>query len=363
MTRPSLALALLSTLLVTGSAQATTYTTTDYAVTIAGTASYNRADVDDEASAQHDLDVSFRSEIPRLTFHGDAAEDSRDARTTAAVTRGSYVITGPSAQLRCTSHELGDVTGGGLDATRGAEGTTFATRVLGAVTVDVSGCHEVMRPWQFFMGSGSDPVGVGIFDGSFVLPHSQIGAGLLEFPLQGEVTGSSCPFHHAKTALCSLTWEATVRFVKTGTGTGPGDDEDLHVPLDPAPAPTPAPVPQPPVSTPVSPPPPPAAQDDDLLVPLKPVEARAQLADDLSRASLPLACATACHGTVTATAGGRTLARVPFRAASGRTAVARLRFDAADRRAIRRAGGRVRLAVRARAGGRTVRTSTTLRRR
>lgn len=349
MTRPTLILALLATLLVTGSVQATAYTTTDYAVTIAGTASYNRADVDEEASAQHDLDVSFRTEIPRLTFHGDAAEDSRDARTTAAVTRGSYVITGPSAQLRCTSHELGDVTGGGLDATRGAEGTTFATRVIGAVAVDVSGCHEVMRPWQFSMGSGGDPVGVGIFDVSFVLPHSQIGAGLLEFPLQGEVTGSSCPFHHAKTALCSLTWEATVRFVKTGTGTE--SDEVEPVPITP---PEPAPTPEP---TPVTP------QEDDLLVPLVPIRARASLSRDLLRASLPLACAAACRGTVTATVAGRTLTLAAFRAAAGRTTVTRLRFDAADRRAIRRAGGRVRLTVRATAGDRTVRTAMTLRRR
>ena len=38
-----------------------------------------------------------------------------------------------------------------------------------------------------------------------------------------------------------------------------------------------------------------------------------------------------------------------------------LRFDATDRRAIRRAGG-VRLTVRGTAGGRKVRTTTTLRR-
>lgn len=353
MPRTSLTIALLGTLLFAGSAQAAPSTTTDYAVTIEGAASYNRADVDGDASAQHDIDVAFRTEIPQLRFHGDAAEDSHDARGTAAVTRGSYVITGESGQIRCTTHELEDVTGGGLDATRGDAGTTFATRVVDAFTVKVGGCDGQMPDWRFAVGSGTDPVGVGIFDGAFVLPHSRIGEDVLEFPLRGEVTGSSCPFHHQNTALCSLTWEAKVRFVKTGTGTGPEDDEDLVVPLTPAPAPAPAP----PAASPAP------AGDDDLLVPLVPIRARASLAGDLTRASLPLACAAACRGTVTATARGRTLARASFRAAAGRTAVARLRFDAADRRAIRRAGGAVRLIVRGKAGGRTVRTTTLLRRR
>jgi hypothetical protein len=360
MFRSPLALALLGGLALSASAPAATMPTTDYAVTIEGTASYNRADVDGDVSAQHDIDVAFRTEIPKLTFHGDAAEDSRGALGTGSLTRGSYVITGESGQLRCATHTLDSADGGGLDATRGATATTFATRVAGPMAISVGDCGP-MPNWSLVLGATDDPVGVGMFDGTFTFPHSLIGQGSLSFPLQGEVTGSSCPFHHFNTALCSLTWQATVRFTRTGTGSVEGED-DLVVPLGPAPAPAPAPPPAAapapadaapgPLTTPVAP----AGRN---LV--KPVLAKASLARNLSRASLPLACAATCRGTVTATVGKRRLARTSFRASAGHTATARLRFDAADRRAIRRAGF-VRLVVRATAGGRTARATTTLRR-
>ena len=326
----------LAALAVPGSSQAA-IRTVDYRVVIAGTADYNRADADEEASAQHDETVDFRTTIPKLTFHGRVAEDSSMALGTATVRRGSYLITGASGQVRCSSHEVGDVTAGGLDATFAQDRTVFATRVIDSVTVAVGGCDLAgMGTWHLPLGSSGDEVGIGVFDGSFSLPHGRIGEATMSFRLHGEVTGSSCPMHHANTVLCSLTWDATVTFTRTGEG-----EEDDNVPVVPI---GPAPAPQ-------------ADPEDDLLVPLV---AKAKLAGNLSRASLPLTCATACRGTLRAAAGGRTLAAKRFALKAGGTGRPSVRFSRADRRAIRRAG-KVRLTLRVSGGGKTVRGTVTLR--
>lgn len=333
-------------------AAADTIPTIDYAVTIDGTADYNRADVDGEASAQHDIALAFKTEIPRLRFVGNAAEDSSGARGTASVTRGSYVITGESGQVRCSTHTVGDTTAGGLDATFGQSATTFATRVLDAVTVDVGGCDGQMPSWSLPMGSGGQPVGVGIFDGAFTIPHSRIGEASMSFPLSGEVTGGECPFHHFDTALCSLTWDAVVTFTRIGEGEIADDDDDLVVPLVPDPAA-----------------PPPADPDDDLIVPLVPqndddllvpLTAKPRMARNLTSASLPFRCSDACKGTLTAKTRGKTLATSAVKAAAGKVATAVVRFDPRDRRAIRRAKA-VRLTLKVRGGGRTMRRAVTLR--
>lgn len=313
--------------------------TVDYQVVIAGTADYNRADADEEASAQHDETVDFRTTIPRLTFHGRVADDSSGALGTATVRRGSYLITGAGGQVRCSSHTVQDVSAGGLDATFAEDRTVFATRVIDAVTIAVGGCDLAgMGTWQLPLGSGGDEVGVGVFDGSFTVPHGRIGEASMTFPLRGEVTGSSCPMHHAKTALCSLTWDATVTFTRTGEGEE--DDDVPLVPIGPGPAPQ-------------------SNAENDLLFPLV---AKAKLDGNLSRASLPLTCATACRGTLTATAGGRALATMRFAIGAGRTGRPAVRFDRADRRAIRRAG-KVRLTLKASGGGATVRRTVMLRAR
>ena len=313
--------------------------TVDYKVVIAGTADYNRADADEEASAQHDETVDFRTTIPRLTFHGRVADDSTGALGTATVRRGSYVITGPSAQMRCAAHDIADVTAGGLDATFAEDRTVFAARVIDSLTVAVGACEvAAMGTWHLPMTSGGAEVGIGVFDGSFNVPHDRIGEAAMTFPLHGEVTGTSCPMHHAKTVLCSLTWDATVSFTRTGEGEE-GDDAP-EVPIVPGPTPQPDP-------------------EDDLLVPLV---AKAKLAGNLSRASLPLACATACRGTLSAAAGGKIVARQRFALKAGRPGRPTVRFDRADRRAIRRAG-KVRLTLTASGGGKAVRRTVTLRAR
>jgi hypothetical protein len=332
-------------------AAAGTIPTTDYAVTIEGTADYNRADADDDASAQHDIALKFKTEIPRLRFVGDVAEDSSGALGTAEVTHGSYVITGESGQVRCTSHTVGDTNGGGLDATWTREATTFATRVLDSVTVNVGGCDGQMGDWSLPMGSGGHEVGVGIFDGAFTMPNSRIGEATMSFPLSGEVTGAECPFHHFNTALCSLTWDAVVTFTRTGEGEIAEDGDDLYVPIVPESAP----------------PAPPADPEADLLVPLVddllvPLTAKARLAPDLSRASLPFRCSEACKGTLTAKARGKTLAKGAVKAAAGKTATAVVRFDKRDRKAIRRAKA-VQLTLKVKAGGRTTRRAVTVRAR
>ena len=329
-----------------GAAEATRI---DYAVTIEGTADYNRADVDAEASAQHDETIDFRTAIPRLSFIGNAAEDSTGALGTASVRRGSFTMTGPSGIfLHCSSHTLLDTTGGGLDATFAPDKTVFATRVLDAFKIQVGGCPNGLGPWEYTFGSGADPVGVGIFDGTFSVPHSRIGEAEMTFPLKGEVTGSSCPNHHFNTALCSLTWEATVTFKRTGEGVV--DDEIVPVPIEPKPAePAPRHEPAPP------------AEHDDLIVP---IVAKASLAPSLARASVPFTCEAACRGTLIATARGKAkpLARATFSAAASRAARVTVRFDRADKRAIRRARG-VRLTLTATAvkGGAPDRRSLVLR--
>ena len=341
----------LGALALPAAASAAPIQTYDYAVTIEGSADYNRADVDGEASAQHDLALDFKTTIPQLRFVDDAVEDSKGALGTVTVRRGSYTITGPTAQGRCTGHTIVGAAGGGLDATHGADHITFATRVIDAFDVQVHTCSAYMPEWTYPFGSGGEEVGVGIFDGAFKMPTSRIGEGSMTFPLKGEVTGSACPFHHFNTVLCSLTWDATVTFTRIGEDTidlpDPPADDDLLVPI----------VPEPP------------KPEDDLVVPivpeqpkaelLKPLVQEASLARSLRSAGLPLVCAQACKGTVTATAKGRTLARRAFQAAAGKTATPRLRFDAKDRRAIRRAKA-VKLKLAATVGGQPVRRTVTL---
>jgi hypothetical protein len=350
-----LTLSLIALGLLAAPAAADTIPTIDYAVTIEGTADYNRADVDDDASAQHDIALKFKTEIPSLRFVGNAAEDSSGARGTASVTHGSYVITGGNGiQVRCTSHSVGDTNGGGLDATFGQDATTFATRVLDSVTIDVGGCDGQMGNWSLPMGSGGQPVGVGIFDGAFKLPHSRVGEATMSFPLSGEVTGAECPFNHFNTALCSLTWDAVVTFTRIGEGEVGANDDDLFVPIPPAPTPPPATDPDDDLVVPLVPP-----NDHDLLVPLT---AKPRMARNLSSASLPFQCSEACKGTLTATARGKTLAKGAVKAAAGKTANAVVRFDKADRKVIRRAKA-VRLTLKVRAGGRTTRRAVTVRAR
>jgi hypothetical protein len=100
--------------------------------------------------------------------------------------------------------------------------------------------------------------------------------------------------------------------------------------------------------------------DEDLVLPIQP--GAAKLSRSAAFATVPVACSAACAGTVSATAAGsggkaraaasRVLATRRFQATPGRPARVTLRFGAAARRAIRRAGG-VRLTVRA-AGARRV---------
>lgn len=336
-----LLVALAAPLLLAPPAGADTSSYTDYAVVIEGSADYNRADVDGEVSAQHDVAIDFRTQIPKLRFHGRFADKSSVGMSTASVRRGSYTLTGPTATLRCAGHTLADSTGGGLDANVGEGKTIFAARVIDAFTVQIGGCPP-MPAWQMAVGSDGDPVGVGIFDGSFSFPDDRIGEASMTFPLKGSVTGAGCPFNHFNTVLCSLTWDATVTFTRIGEG-----EEDIDVPNVPIVPPAPAPAPP--------------AEEDDLLVPRV---AKAALAPSLRAASLPFTCAADCRGTVTALARGERLARRTFSAEAGARARATLRFDAADRRAIRRAGG-VRLVLKARVAGVTapVTRSVTLRAR
>ena len=213
----------------------------------------------------------------------------------------------------------------------------FSVRAIDSFTIRVGGCPANLGPWDYAFTSGGVPVGVGLFDGAITLPHTRIGERSMTFPLSGAVTGTECPNAHFNTALCSLTWDATVTFTRTGESEL--DDEVDPVPLEPGPTPPPA-----------------AEEEDDLLVPLV---ANAKLAGSLASASLPFTCADACAGTLTAKARGTRLARKAFEADPGETRV-KLRFDRADRRAIRRAG-KVKLTLAATIAGEAVKRSIVLR--
>ena len=98
---------------------------------------------------------------------------------------------------------------------------------------------------------------------------------------------------------------------------------------------------------------------DDLLVPLT---AKPRLDRNLTSASLPFQCSEACKGTLTAKAAGKTLATRAVKAAAGKTTTAVVRFDKSDRKVIGRAKA-VKLTLKVKAGGRTMRRVATVRAR
>jgi hypothetical protein len=308
----------------------------DYAMTVEGTLDYNRADVDGDASLQHDETLDFRTHVPKLSFFGDAVQATAPALGTATLRRSAFTMSGESGSFSCAQHTLTDVTGGGYEAAYQADRSVFSIRVIDAFTIRVGGCPANLGPWDYAFTSGGVPAGAGIFDGTIMLPHTRIGEASMTFPLTGAVTGAECPNAHFNTALCSLTWDATVTFTRTGEGEI--DPEVDPVPLEPVPAPPPAP------------------EEDDLLVPLV---AQAKLAGSLASASVPFTCAAACEGTLTAKARGTRLARKAFGAEQGEARV-KLRFDRADRRAIRRAG-KVKLTLAATIAGEAVKRIIVLR--
>ena len=308
----------------------------DYAMTVEGTIDYNRADDDGGATAQHDERIDFRTHVPRLSFFGEVPEVTAPALGTATLVHGSYRIQGDTGGYTCGDHSLTDVTGGAFETTPGADRAVIAIRAIDSFTVRVGGCPGGLGNWDYPFTSGGMPVGTGIFDGVVMLPHSRIGEGSMTFPLSGAVSGAECPHAHFNTALCSLTWDATVTFTRTGEEELDGEFEPVPIKHVPAP--------------------PPAVEEDDLLVPMG---ARAKLAKSLASASLPFTCSAACTGTLTAKAGGTRIARRTFDEEAGDTSV-KLRFDRADRRAIRRAG-KVKLTLAATVAGESVKEHVVLR--
>jgi hypothetical protein len=309
----------------------------DYAMTVDGTIDYNRADDDGGATAQHDERIDFHTHVPKLSFFGEYLESTAPALGTATLVHGSYTVQGDTGGYGCGDHSLRDVTGGGYESITQAGRSVISIRTVDSFTVGVGGCPGGLGNWDYPFTSGGMPVGTGIFDGVVMLSHDRIGDGSMSFPLSGAVSGGECPNAHFNTALCSLTWDATVTFTRTGEEEMDGEFEP--VPIPPGPTPPPA-----------------AAEEDDLLVPSVP---QAKLAKSLGVASLPFTCASACTGTLTATARGTRLARKAFDADSGESRV-KLRFDRADRRAIRRAG-KVKLTLAATVGGEATKESVVLR--
>ncbi len=220
----------------------------DYAMTVDGTIDYNRADDDGGATAQHDERIDFHTHVPKLSFFGEYLEATAPALGTATLVHGSYTVQGDTGGYGCGDHSLRDVTGGGYESVTQAGRSVISIRTVDSFTVSVGGCPGGLGNWDYPFTSGGMPVGTGIFDGVVMLPHDRIGDGSMTFPLSGAVSGGECPNAHFNTALCSLTWDATVTFTRTGEEEMDGEFEP--VPITPGPTPPPA-----------------ADEEDDLLVP------------------------------------------------------------------------------------------------
>lgn len=319
----------------------------DYGVVIAGTVSYNQArevpSEDGIGYEQLDDETSFRVVVPRTSFHEDFGEYTARALGTVASKRGHIRITPPKGPtFTCADHRVTDFTGGSFGTSWTRASTSVRVRVLENLTTSIGGCTGGLPPHLKRFDSFGAPVGQGPFDAKFDFPRSRIGDGTITFPISGGAAGQDCPGYDEETVLCSLTWEGTVTFTRTGEAIVP-QDEGLEVPL----VPTPPAKPTPPV--------PPTAE------PALKTLAGAKLT--ATEAVVPITCAAACTGTATATTlpgaraaaakkTARPLATTRFTARAGAPTKVVVKIPKARRAAVRKAGG-VRITLKVTSAGRT----------
>ena len=357
---PLLALAALAVAVPSASA----LTMTDYKVTIEGSASYSRTDVGPGAFGNwvqsEKTEFSWKTEMPSVTFIDNVVATAAGSKVTGTVKSGSMDISIPTPEGpvtgSCTGRSWAEMPGPGIITSEkhkpaGAANEGIFLSVLAGGSIKLDQCSGAL-------GTGPVSIGVGGTGGAlqsnpweqfFEMPHEAIGMGKIIQLLTKENSGVKCPGYYDMTEHCSLSWKATVTFVRT-SHTTTDEMEDL-IPTPPAPPQDPAmPAPldptEPAPPTPPTPQLPPRDDMDDLLIPLP---NGAKLDKHATKAILRVLCPTGCTGTAVATAArgakaraaakAKPLARTRFTAPAGRPATVTLRFGARARRAIRRAGG------------------------
>jgi hypothetical protein len=367
------ALGLAAVLAILGAAPAQAVTRTDYDVTIEGAASYSRADSwpTDFGAWEWGEHATFKWRTKlAAAFLGNQVVVTSNPSTSVTQADASLSHTVPTAEGprtgACTGNSAGAVGNGWLapsvisDPTAAIE--IVDIRVLGSVELRLPSCTGLLAGQQnagIAVTNGGASFPTGPFDTTFDMPHEAIGMGKIIQLLDDVTTGTRCPGYRDGTVSCTLSWKATVTFVRTAQqDIGPipdpdPNDDDLVVPLPGPDDDLVVPLPGP---------------DDDLIVPLRP---RGKLSPRADRARVALQCKTACSGRATAYAAGRrdrgsaaprALARARFTGAPARATTVSLRFRPPARREARRAGGvRVVLEATPRAGGATVRKTVLLR--
>lgn len=341
-------------------------TQTDYAVTIEGSASYARHDAVPGAQGDWTTDVAaewtWKATIPTVTFFDDRFSMASVPTATGTVKSGSLTLTIPTLEGpkvgSCTGKAWDQMPGapimtGQTEKPEGASSEGIFIRVMEGGGVRVDQCTGMLKGTPQTFGVGSPGTGrTNAYETFFEMPHEAVGMGKIIQLLDRTVTGTSCPgYTEEQTDSCTLTWKATVTFVRTFHA------ESGEPGVKPAPPgeQTPPPAPAPPVQEPVElgpedlPLPPrrdePAPTLEDLFIPLP---GSARLAPSGARATVTVVCPTGCQGTAVARPAGararaagaaKPLARTRFRAKPGVETVVALRLGARARRAVRRAGG------------------------
>ncbi|HEX8120037.1 MAG TPA: hypothetical protein VF549_02120 [Solirubrobacteraceae bacterium] len=366
------ALLTVAALFALGSTSASAMTLTDYKVVVEGSGTYVRHDAapgpfGDWTQADK-AQFTWRSEFPTVEFIDNHVTTASSPKVTAAVQSASTTLTIPTPE----GPKVGSCTGtswselptpaiiqGSTEHPEGATSEGIFLKVMEGGTILLNSCSGTLKGGTAAVGlAGAGTGRAHPYDQFFEMPHEAIGMGKIIQLLSKDVTGTSCPGYGEYTDSCSLKWKATVTFTRTFTSSV-GEPEVKPPPQEEQP----------------QPPPPPANDDlDDVFVPLPegpkqktpdplddifiPLPGAAKLDPSAASANVGIVCPAGCTGTAVATplargaraSAAKPLARARFTARPGVRTTIRLRFGAAARRAIRRAGG-VRVALTARHGG------------
>jgi len=365
-TRTIQILILISTVAAAAATNAEAVTQSDYAVTIEGQASYAHSEsgpvVQGRWDRQKQAGFKWRAQFPTVSFIGKRLGTTAPATTTVSAISGKYNETiprpdGPPMTGECTGDSLSRpastaLLGGSITPDLDPSTEDLAVRLIGGVDVALPSCSGMLGAGQqVTIDGGNQPLGLGPLDALIDLPREAIDMGKIIELLEGTATGPQCPGYGVNTVSCTLSWKATVTFVRIA---------QYELALEPAPLPPPT------YDDDLIVPLPTRTYDDDLIVPLPSgkLNARAE------QVKLGLTCSAACSGSATAypvgggakASGLRPLARARFSGTPGRKTTVTLRFRPQARRQIKRAGGvRVTLRISPRAGGKEVRRSLVLR--
>ena len=330
-----------------------------YQATVEGEADYDYLRTTPDSSRDAHANWTWRSVFPRITFQDDRAltesPDNLGVPTTGDLLSAQATTVSAGTTYSCATTGFDLLQSGRFFDTPYVRGTDPVIRMhlLGGAIPDFDACPSQAAASFDLLGKYAD--GHHTYETEFTFPREAIGMGKVIQIVDEEVTDRTCPNDLTGTAqTCRLTIHATVTFDKVNEFVV--DDAPVEIGEEDIP-PVPGTSPEPVAPSGPSGPAPEPDPLEDLFIPLPGGSAR--LAPSAASATVAVACAADCAGTVTATpAGGkargaaaRALARTRFTARAGKITRVTLRFRAKARRAIRRAGG-VRLTIRASAPGR-----------